>query len=98
MHDDYKYHDSYDPDFEIEKMREDKMQRRKDIEEQKPLVSKALESDLRQLWEKMCTFDGIKPDSIVVRFSPSNPHRFAFDQVICTMNALGMEIDFRPGI
>ena len=94
--DDYRYSDSYDPDFEIEKLRENKMQLKHDIEEQEPMIRERLEADLRWLWSSMCEYDNIKPDSLVVRFSPGNPHRFAFNEVICKMSAAGMEIDFRP--
>ena len=75
--------DDYDVDFEVEKLREEKMELRKAIEASTPIED--VEAELQKLWKTMCDWDGLQPDSLVVRFSPTNPHRKEFDRVICTL-------------
>jgi len=94
---DYRYSDEYDADFEIEKLRESKMEVRQNIHAKNPAAIEMMEAQLKRIWDLICEWDGIQADSIVVRFSASNPYRAELDRVICTMQEAGMRVDFRPG-
>ena len=51
-----------------------------------------LESLARDAWSKALDYDGIRRDALVVKFSPANPWRRIFDQIVETSQKVGVTV------
>ena len=88
--------DGRDPDFLVKRSKED-YDIRMDFRAEK---MKQLETEFKEraleLWRQACEFDGIAPDSLVVKFSERAPYLNAFDAVIVEAQEHGITIRFHP--
>lgn len=88
--------DSRDPDFLVKRSKEEyDLQVRFRAEKMKELEDHFREKAL-DLWRKACEFEGIAPDSLVVKFSERAPYLNAFDAVIVEAQEHGITIRFHP--
>jgi len=53
------------------------------------------ERQARKAWNDCCKYDGIDPKDLVIRFSPDNPHRKIYDEIIQKARGSGILLDLR---
>lgn len=51
--------------------------------------------EARQAWCDACRHDRIDPKDLTIKFSPTNPHRKAYDRIVQKALATGIRLDIR---